>query len=171
MNSDRSAIGWLCGGVLTLVGGVFAVIGFWMFNNMDYVYKHGTGDVAAMPFIFSIMGVCLLVSGIALLIYCVKKERKRKWLLENGQYVMAKVTGAVPDFTVRINRRPTYRVECSYVEPSTGSTKVFYSRNFVRDLSSLLLGSPVRVYVDKENRDSGNYYVDIDTTIKEKKLH
>ena len=166
----RSIVCWFCGGLFTLIGSIFSVFGVWAFNNMDYVYSHGTGDVAALPYVFTILGACLLVVGCILLALAIRAAGMRKRLLRDGQYIMAEITGVVPNFTVRVNRHPTFKVECSYFDASVGKTRRFYSRNFVRDPSDLLTSRSVRVYLDRANHNYKNYYVDMDAVLADKNI-
>lgn len=165
MRDSKKTIYLVVGGVLTLAGCVFLGAGVWMSQNMDYVYSHGTGDVGALPYIMAVIGIPQVLGGLFLFASSGKEERKRKRLLANGEYILAQVTDIVPDYTVRINRFPTHKVECIYTDPLSGRQQKFYSKNFTYDPRGQLTTNVLRVYVDKSRDNYKDYYVDIDSAL------
>ncbi len=160
-----------CGMLFALIGAIFLVIGLWMFSHMEVLYENASGDVGAMPYIFSGLGVALLAVGLSLLLVFVRKSKKVRRLVEVGDYIVADVTAVMPDYSVRINGYPTFRVECSYQDPSTGVLHVFRSRNLTRNPGEALVGAKVNVYIDRSDPEYKNYYADIDPLLPETVIH
>ncbi len=172
MNDSGRRVFLLVGGIFLLVGAIFAGITVWMLGNMEFLYTHGTGDVRILPYIFGLLGLLLLVVSAILLVHVYRIGKVQKQLLEGGKYITATISGVSADYQVRINRAPTYKVECDYHDPRTGVLHKFHSKNLRYHPGSFLVGKNVRVYVtDKNDYEYKNYFVDIDPLLPEIKIH
>lgn len=160
----------LCGLIFTLTGAASVAAAVLMAANMDVVIRHGRGDVEALPLIFGLTGGIALVLGIVLLALCLRASRTKRRLLERGESILAEITDFPLDYNVRVNGWPTYRVECSYQDPRTGTVHVFLSDNMRFDPSRYVTKRTVRVYVDK-SAGFDDYYVDVDAILPDIRRH
>ncbi|MDE6590515.1 MAG: hypothetical protein K2K53_09290, partial [Oscillospiraceae bacterium] len=94
----------------------------------------------------------------------------KRRLLEQGTYVTAEITGFPADYTVMVNGWPSYRVECSYLDPRTKTVHVFYSEPLRIDPVRYVTGQTARVYVDKDS-DYQDYFVDVGPLLPRIKRH
>lgn len=47
--------------------------------------------------------------------------------------MIAEIMGFPPDYSLLVNGRPTYQVECKYVDPLTQTPYIFLSQNIARN--------------------------------------
>lgn len=167
---SASKIYLLCGMIFVLTGSVVLIVAVFLARNMNYIKAHGEGNVKILPFIFAFTGGVAFLTGIAVLTLYFKKRAVRSRLIQNGDYVMADITGAPADYRVRVNRIPTYRLECCYQDPVTSVLHVFKSDNLLMDPSRYLSAKTVRVYVDRKSGYQ-EYYVDIESILPEIRRH
>lgn len=168
-NTQADAV-LLCGRIFTPIGIIALVLAGVMAGNMDYIIAHGEGDVKLIPWIFGFTGGVATVIGIVLLVHSVRRQIKKRWLIENGESVIAKITAVPYDYAVRVNGWPTFKVECCYTDPTTRVVHVFESENLLLDPAYYIDQSTVRVYVDRESGYK-DYYVDIDSILPEIQRH
>lgn len=172
MKDSGQRVFLMCGGIFLLVGVVFTGVTVWMFSDLEFLYANGTGNVELMPYIFGALGLLMVILGAALLLHAYKVSKAQKALLEKGESITAVISGVSADYQVRINRAPTYKVECDYHDPRTNVLHKFYSKNLRYHPGSAIIGKNVRVYVDnKSDYEYINYYVDIDPLLPEIKIH
>ena len=164
--SASTSVFLLCGGIFTFVGTIFLIASIMIASNMDYVVAHGQGDVQFLPAIFAFTGGVAAIIGIILLTVCVKKSRMKRKLIQQGEYVLAEITGIPFDYSVRVNGWPTFRIECSYQDPRSGRVYVFRSEALLIDPTYYIAQPSVRVFVDRDS-DYRHYYVDIDSVLPE----
>ena len=148
----------ILGLVFTILGSVFAVLGLAL----------GLAVEPAFFFAFGIMGISFLGMGIGFLIAVGKKRRQKKFLLERGNYIMAKVFETRPNYNVQVNGRCGYEVLCQYRDFG-GTVHVFKSPLVWVDPSTLMISDQVRVYVDGDDYD--RYYVDLAGILPQIKMH
>lgn len=160
----------LCGAIFTVVGGVILTIGVMAAVNWDYVVTHGQGDADLLPVIFIIMGSISAALGIALLALYIRRRLIKQRLIRQGDHVYAEITAIPMDYSVRVNGWPTYRIECSWLDPATNTLHVFRSENLLIDPACRVTQTTVRVYVDR-NGDFRHYYVDVDSVLPEIRRH
>lgn len=160
----------LCGLIFTLTGSIAVAVALLIGANMDVVMEHGRGDVEALPLIFGLTGGIALAVGIVLLVLCRRAGRTKRRLLERGESILAEIMDFPLDYSVMVNGWPTYRVECSYRDPRTGTVHVFQSDNLRFDPSRYVTQKTVRVYVDK-NTGFQDYYVDVDAILPDIRRH
>lgn len=142
-------------GVFAVIGVAFICVGVWSFANIDYLYLHGTGDVGIIPYLFTILGG--VFSVVAYIIFTIfrKKSQKKNTLVSSGKFVLAEISGYVPDFSRLINGRPSYRLESTYHDSLTGKEYRFYSEEVFRHQGKNM-GEKVKVYV---NDDLTDYFI------------
>ncbi len=131
------AIMLIMGIVFTIVG-LGLTAGFW-----------STGDapiyVCLLPLIFVAVGVFLLYSFIS-------KKILVKKLRESGRKVYALITEVSTNYSVSINGRHPYLLECEY----NGAR---FQADYMKQVTYDLVGKTVPVYVDQE--DPSKYFVDV----------
>lgn len=152
-------------GALDIVGIVFLVLGIVFSSvsiliavNLNKMEFSGNGDPIVLPIIFGAIGAPFLILGILFVSLSVRKRCMANRLLQDGHYVMADVVAITPNYSVQVNGRSPFVVECHYQDPTTGTLCIFRSRNlfyFPEELS----GNQIRVYVDPDNMK--HYYVDV----------
>lgn len=162
----RANVFFLCGCIFTAVGAIFLVVSFSLLPSIPYLATHNEGEAAILSLIFLLMGGVMAVIGIALLRSHFWKIRVKKALIERGDYVNAEITAVPVDYTITVNRWPTFRIECRYVDPITGVAYFFLSENLLLDPACQITQLAIRVYVDRES-GYRNYYVDIDSIFPE----
>lgn len=160
----------LCGFIFTLTGTIAIATALLMGANMDAVIEHGRGDVEVLPLIFGLTGGIALAVGIVLLVLCRRAGRIKRRLLEQGESILAEITDFPLDYSIMVNGWPTYRIECSYRDPGTGTVHVFQSDNLRFDPSRYVTQRTVRVYVDK-SAGFDDYYVDVDAILPDIRRH
>ena len=136
-----------------------------LYVSKDNPKKVRTEMLLFLPtLILSIVGApFLIVGGIFFLIVSIK-SRKKKELLQNGRVVEAIVTGGQMNYSMRVNGRHPWKLECKYEDTYTGATYLYSSYNIWKD-PFLYIGQIVKVYVDRENPHK--YYVDVDSLFSE----
>lgn len=168
--SAGSKVSLLCGAIFTLIGSITFVLAFVLAANMDDLVEHGRGDVELMPLVFGFTGGISLVLGIVILALHSRAGQKKRRLLEQGEHITAEITGFPMDYSARVNGWPTYRIECSYLDPRTKTIHVFLSDNLRIDPSRYVTQRTVLVYVDRDS-DFQDYYVDIEPLLPDVKRH
>lgn len=160
MNKREISAADIIGVVFTVIGVLFAGIGGACQLNIEKIANSPSaqGDVRILPVVFGGIGVVFLVIGLIFVGFTVRKRKTKAALLEQGYYIVGRVADIRPDYSVQVNGRNPYFLECHYEDPVTGKMHIFRSGNlFYRP--DELLGSDVRIYVDAD--DYAKYYVDI----------
>ena len=160
----------LCGCIFLVVGLFFLTACGVALAHMDELMADRQNDGRLLPLIFGGIGALTAGIGGALLVWLRRQKREIDRLLERGEYVMANITGFPADYRVTINGRPTYRVECSYLDPGTGVLHVFQSRGMLIDPAYCVSAETVPVYVDRESGYQ-SYYVDVDAVLPQVRRH
>ena len=126
-----------------------------IYNVEDAVYKMISADSGDG------IGLVFFAIGLIFVALIVKKNRKIKWLLENGQVIHGTVTEIVFNTCVNVNGRHPRVVYCSYQDPGTGMIYQFKSRNIYDSITNCIaIGDSIDIYVDPENYAKN--YVDVD---------
>lgn len=160
----------LCGAVFAGVGVLMLTAGIMTAANMDYLRVHGEGDVRLLPVIFILIGGIFTVLGSSFLVFYIRKRQIKRRLVQEGSCIFAEITAIPVDYSVRVNGRPTYRIECSWQDPSTKILHVFRSKSLLIDPACCVTQTTVRVYVDRDS-DFKHYYVDVASVLPEIKQH
>jgi hypothetical protein len=149
--------------IFVLLGGVFAAVSIAIALNLDKmdVRTSGGAEPEMLPMIFALIGVPFLAIGICFAAHSLWRRKVIRHVVEEGCSVMANVVAVSPNFTVTVNGRHPYVMECHYIDPLTGSLHVFYSRNLFY-CPSEFIGRQVKVYVGRD--DLKHYYVDVPDT-------
>lgn len=136
--------------------------------NLKNLQVHGTGDVRMLPVIFGAVGGLFLTSGILFAVLTIRKRAVRQQVVSNGDYIMADVVNIRQNFSLQVNGKYPYVLECHYRNPETGTLHVFMSRNLFF-YPAELENRQVRVYIDRENMR--HYYVDVENVFPEVEIH
>lgn len=158
----RANVFFVCGCIFTMVGAVFLIVSLTLLSGIPYLATHNQRIAAMLPFLFILIGGVTALIGILLLRSHFRKVRNRRRLIERGDYVNAEIMAVPVDYAVTVNRWPTFRIECRYVDPITCVAHFFISENLLLDPASHIIPPTVRVYVDR-NSNYLNYYVDVDS--------
>lgn len=149
------------GAVFTGLGIVFvliaAVSGITFFRLNGQV-RHFP-DMLPFFLTFAVVGSVFTIVGLAFLIHSKRQKNKRKQLMESGERLFAEITGGYLDYSLRINGRYPYRLECRYEDPFSGESYLYRSGPVWFD-PSLFTGQQVTVYANRNDRSI--YYVDTD---------
>ncbi len=108
-----------------------------------------------LPLILLGLGGIYLLIGIVFLVYVIRKDHRRKWLVAYGNAVRAKIVGVRERKWIRFNGRHPYILECVWQENETATPRHFYSDDL---RTPPPIGSDVTVYIDPRNDQT--YYVD-----------
>ena len=80
------------------------------------------------PLIFGGLGFLFGMVGSVLMLTVLWSARKEKWLLENGQIVMADIQEIVIDRSIRLNGRHPYRILCQWHDSKDNTVFSFKSK-------------------------------------------
>lgn len=106
----------------------------------------GVGIAFSLPFIFT------LVSSM-------QTSARMARLRDNGQRIVAKISGVVVDNTEMINGRGAYRIESTWTNPLSGADITFRSERIWIDPTPHLQGDIIPVYINPS--DPGDYIMDL----------
>lgn len=112
--------------------------------------------------LMSLIGLPFLIIGIIFLAHVIFLKRRQKRLISDGNYVLANISGVQVSYSVNVNGRCPYVVECNY-QDLDGTVHIFRSKEIFYDPTNLFTGNMVKVFVDKDNYKK--YYVDIDSVL------
>ncbi len=149
--------------VFTIIGITFLPIGIILNEKLSDITER-----IIFLLTFGGIGIIFLTIGIILLIVMLKKKKETQQLLDDGQYIIAEIYEINPNYTVRVNGRHPYVIQCKY-EAMDGTIHIFKSRNIFFNPESVLRGTSVKVYTDRENYKK--YYVDIDEVLPKIEYH
>lgn len=146
---------------LKLMFGIFFSIGL-AFSAVVIVMLV-RGAMTPLPFVFGVQAlVWLSIGGIGLAVVLMK-EKRRAYLLENGDRISAKITEVYIDQTMSYNGRRPYRIACQYVDDGTKTIYTFKSEPLFFDPRPLLSGDRIDVCTDYNRFD--RYAVDVKSAI------
>lgn len=112
--------------------------------------------------IFICMGIVFAVIGFIPLFLMLARKHKKNYLMKNGKRIEATIDNVSFKMNYSVNGKHPYVLECSYVEPITGSVYFFTSNSIWYPIEVILEKhniTTVPVYIDLKN--SKKYYVDI----------
>lgn len=109
--------------------------------------------------ILSVIGVCFFIVALVFIILAGTKGKKKRYLLAEGRAVEAVVIGGHMNYSVSVNGRHPWKLECQYEDISQNATYLYSSYNIWQD-PQLYVGQTVRVYIDRQNPKK--YYVDVE---------
>ena len=169
MDSTKRKYGWTALGV---IGWVFAPIGLVFsavalavtcLRAIDWNVRQ------PLQISFGIIGVSFLTMGLIFLGFDIRRRRAQRRAVEGGYYVMARVAAVRVNYQMNVNGVHPVRAECHYTDPATGTVHVYFSRNLYTDVTDLVEGREVPVYMDRLDPSVG--YVDIDSILPEIVVH
>ena len=110
--------------------------------------------------IFGGLGFVFFAVGLGGFIHQKNANKRKEFLLRNGQKITANVTAVTINRNLTVNGRNPFRITCQRHESSNNTVHTFESENIWFDPSSFApQGKEVTVYVDYTNPKK--YYVDI----------
>lgn len=113
------------------------------------------------------LGVIFFLVGIIPVLIEIKKQKKKKMLLEHGRYVYAIVEQITENYGYSVNGRHPFVVYCNYQDEYSGVLYKFKSDNVWTNPEPIIQpGSEIRVYVNES--DYSQYHVDIEGSLKDK---
>ena len=143
----------MCGIGFTATGALFCALTVILFDALM------SPDNLPYSLMVPALGLLLLVVGIGLLVTVIKSRRSIEAVVEEGRYIWGEIIRLVPDESVTVNNRCTYRAEV-LTKDFRGNGCCFYSTNLGTTYKNDLLGKRVKVYIKD---GSGSYYVDMDS--------
>lgn len=149
--------------VFTLIGATFLPMGIILHETIVDITEQ-----VIFLYTFGGIGIIFLFIGILFLILMLKKKNDVQKLLDNGQYIIAEICEITPNYTVRVNGKHPYVIQCKY-EAIDGTVHIFKSRNLFFNPESMLRSTSVKVYTDRVNYKK--YYVDIDEVLPKIEYH
>lgn len=172
MESGRIRYGISAGDIVAIVfsmlGAAFTAIGAVLALYPHALQEAHPGDAAVVVTVFCCIGIPFLLAGIAVAAVSVGRRIAIKRVVDAGDYVLADVMDIRPNYSVRVNGRCPYELECHYRDPQTGELHVFRSRNLFF-YPGELAGKQVRVYVDLDRMK--RYYVDVEGFVSDVQVH
>ena len=166
----KKKLGWsefgIVGFIFLPLGLIFLILGICLWAAKA---GHDPNDPKIFLCVFGGMGLLFTLIALGLLSVDLRRRAGMRRAINNGEYVMAKVTGVQAKTNIRINGSSPWVVECQYQDPSTGAVHVFHSRPLRFNPSELVLEKEVPVYINRfEPKET---YVDIDAILPEIVVH
>ncbi len=119
-------------------------------------------------YLFFIIGSIIFIVGICAVIVYRKKNRKRKYLMQNGQKLYARIIRIECDYRYQRNYTYARKLICEYDSPE-GTAHIFVSDPIWADLSENIAGNEIAVYIESGNFE--NYYVDLSSIPASMEIH
>lgn len=117
-----------------------------------------TKSSGLLALIFGIVGMIMLGTGTALLIYRFRKKAQGQRLRETGMRLDGEIIGVAVDSRISSNYQHPYVLQCQCRTPD-GQLRLFQSGPIWYDPTKLLTSNYVSIYVDRN--DFRKYYVDL----------
>ena len=164
----KRKFGWTSTGI---VGWVFLPLGL-LFILLAagfalFATREADETLRILMYIFGGEGLLFALIGGVFLSKDVSRRRGMQEAIDQGYYIMAKVTGVSTQTNVTMNGRHPNVVECQVMED--GVLHVYRSRYLYFDPTDALNGREVKVYINRGNPDY--YYVDVDELLPEVVIH
>lgn len=150
------AITFIAMGVVFLPVGITSLVFNWSVE----------GSLMVFALVFGSVGSVFLIMGISFLAVEIRKRNTCNRLLHEGYCITGEVVSIDRNFNVQYGKYGhPYIVRCKY-EDFNGTTHIFKSRNINHYPGNVSEGTPVRIYLDRNNPDSyKKYYMDIDEVL------
>ncbi len=119
--------------------------------------------------VFCGIGGAFLLTALLLLGLEMRRRRRQQAAFERGICVQAEIAGLRTND--RVNMRGTHpaQLECRWTDPDTGVVHVYFSRYLYVNVSGLVEGAAVPLYLDRDDPSVG--YVDVDAVLPEIRVH
>ena len=149
----------LLGYIFSTLGAVFIVLGFVLSQVFKAFPENMEGDPQLFLFIFAGIGLVFLVLGLNFVMVVLRLKKRREQARDEGICLDADPVGCVEDTMVTIGHSHPFRLECIWVDPDTKETHHFRSEMLPGDISAMVAGEKIPVYVMRDNYRQ--YYVDL----------
>lgn len=132
-----------------------------LYVDPENPHKVRSGSAATILFfIFGGLGLVFFLIGSGFLVKEILHKSKQKQLKQNGRKLRATITGGDMCYTITINNRHPYKLDCMYQDEFTKESYLF-SSDYVFDPPENYIDAQVDVYVDPN--EMSKYYVDMDS--------
>ena len=132
----------ICAAVFGLVGVIFVAVG----TGVCYV----TG--LRWPLIHVGLGAVFVILSISFLVYLRRRAATESRLLETGTRIQANIDDVSLNYSVRVNWRHPYVIQCSWLDPQTQKVYVFHSDSIWYNPTPYLGDrTTLPVYIDPDN--------------------
>jgi len=111
------------------------------------------------PLIVGILGLVFASIALVMTVIGIKRQRMQQRLMQQGQPVLASITGVALDNSFSINNENPFVIEAQWQDPETGKTHSFTSDYIWFDPQPYLPGEEVSVLIDPA--DPEKYYMDL----------
>ncbi|MGN0165565.1 MAG: hypothetical protein ACI39R_05225 [Lachnospiraceae bacterium] len=152
--------------------GIFAVVGVGLLiggitSLGTAIFNPSVSDRAAfliMAAFLVFMGIIFALVGIIPLNKNIKTSRKKKFLLDYGRVIEAKIESVYLDTSYAVNGYNPFIITCIYTDEYTGQVMRFKSdRIWDGNVGLLTAGADIKVHIDPA--DNHNYYVNPDSAL------
>lgn len=155
---------YLFGGIWAAVGTIFLVVGLGgLVASASKPWQSGL-----VFLIFAGIGGVFAAIGFTIVLWQVRRARRKRRLLENGRRVYAELGEIYQDTSITVNGRCLWRVTCRYMD-ERGTMHIFRSGGLNFDPSGLLTGMQIPVYMEEGRPD--HYAVDLDAVLPKIEVH
>ena len=132
----------ICAAVFGIIGVVFLAVG------IGVCYTTGL----RWPMIHVGLGAVFLILSISFVIYLSRRAATEKRLLENGTRIQANIDDVTLNYSVRVNMRHPYVIQCSWLDSQTQKVYVFHSDSiWYNPMPYLGELTTLPVYIDPDN--------------------
>ncbi|MGF7116402.1 hypothetical protein QF017_005927 [Pseudomonas laurylsulfatiphila] len=106
-----------------------------------------------------VLGVVFSLVGGLIFFVGMLRRRKKDHLQRNGVVVEATVQSVVNNYSVSINGKSPFMIQCQWLDPATSELHLFESENIWFDPSGFINDEKIKVFVERNNLKK--YHVDI----------
>ena len=137
-------------------------------EKVTVLYLPQQPDEARIDSFFSLWGGATIVGGLGsvffligfgMIIYGVRKQRKKEHLLERGTRINTQYQSVSRNTSLTVNGRHPYVITSQWMNPKTNELHIFESDNIWFDPEQHIKGETVMVFIDPD--DPSQYHVDI----------
>ena len=111
------------------------------------------------PLIAGLMGLVFTTIALVLTLIRIRRQRMQERLMQQGQPVLATITGVTLDHSFSVNNKNPFVIKAQWQDPETGKTHIFTSAHIWFDPQPYLPDEEVSVLVDPA--DPEKYYMDL----------
>ncbi|ABQ07553.1 DUF3592 domain-containing protein [Flavobacterium johnsoniae] len=109
--------------------------------------------------VMGIFGIIFFLVGFLIILYGIKKQRKKQYLLDNGKRISTTFNEVQLNYNFEVNGRNPYQIKSQWFNIQTNKMYVFESENIWFDPTEFIKTDEIKVLIDPDNPK--NYYMDI----------